>query len=105
MMKALSLGGSLLLGPGAGVSHRPAHPTPRPRLTPRPGSREHGDAAGRGGRAVAPHVCVHVGEALLDVRLGAALPHGAEAEALRRVVQLRGGPRQRLCLPLRTPDH
>lgn len=41
------------------------------------------------GRAVAPHVRVHLGEALLDVGLGAALPHGAEVEALGRVVQLR----------------
>lgn len=44
---------------------------------------------GCGGRAVAPHVRVHLGEALFDVGLRTALPHGAKVEALGRVVQLR----------------
>ena len=38
---------------------------------------------------MAPHVRVHLREAFLDVGLSAALPHRAETEALRRVVQLR----------------
>lgn len=42
-----------------------------------------------GGLVEAPHVVVHLGEALLHVVLGAALPHRPEAEAQRRVVQLR----------------
>lgn len=60
-----------------------------PAQPPAPASREHGDAVGRGGRTVAPHVRVHLWEALFDVGLRTALPHGAEAEALGRVVQLR----------------
>lgn len=66
-----------------GLGVRPGAPPPAP------ASREHGDAVGRGGRTVAPHVRVHLWEALFDVGLRTALPHGAEAEALGRVVQLR----------------
>lgn len=55
-------------------------------------SREHGHSVWRGGCAVSPHERMHVWEALLDVGLGAALPHRAKAEALRRVVQLRADP-------------
>lgn len=53
-------------------------------------SREHGHSVWSGRCAVATHVCVHLGEARLDVGLRAALPHGAKAEALGRVVQLQG---------------
>lgn len=89
MMKALSLGGSLLWGrtvQGQQVlsGRWPSKATQYPA-----DSREHGHSMWSGGRTVAPHVCVHLREARLDVGLCAALPHGAEAEALGRVVQLR----------------
>lgn len=51
---------------------------------------QHVHALRGGGLVEAPHVVVHLGEALLHVVLGAALPHRPEAEAHRRVVQLRG---------------
>lgn len=73
----------------------PAPRPPPPPPPPRGASREHGDAVGRGGRAVAPRVRVHARKALPDVGLRAALPHGAHAEALRRLVQLRAAAGQR----------
>lgn len=90
MMKALSLGGSLLWGRTRqgqqGVSRRrPSEAARSPQ-----NSREHGHSVWSGGCAVATHVRVHLGEASLDVGLRAALPHGAKAEALGRVVQLQG---------------
>lgn len=88
MMKALSLGGSLLWsrmvqGQQALSDRWPSDATQYPA-----DSREHGHSVWSGGRTVAPHVRVHLREARLDVGLCAALPHGAEAEALGRVVQL-----------------
>lgn len=50
---------------------------------------QHVHALRGGGLVEAPHVVVHLGEALLHVVLGAALPHRPKAEAKRRVVQLR----------------
>lgn len=50
---------------------------------------QHVDALGGGGLVVAPHVVVHLREALLHVILGAALPHRPEPEAQRGMVQLR----------------
>lgn len=41
-----------------------------------------------GGLVEASHVVVHLGEALLHVILGAALPHRPKSEAQGRVVQL-----------------
>lgn len=46
------------------------------------------NAVRRGRDVVSPHVLVHLGETLLDVVLGAALPHRGEAESLRGMVQL-----------------
>lgn len=94
MMKALSLGGSLLWGCGGG-EHLPwkaSLPPPRPPiLLYALASREHGNAMGCCGYAVLLHVRVHLREALLDVGLCTALPHSAKAEALGRVVQLWAG--------------
>lgn len=50
---------------------------------------QHVDALGGGGLVVAPHVVVHLGEALLHVVLGAALPHRPKPEAQGGMVQLR----------------
>lgn len=46
------------------------------------------DAVRRGRDVESPHVLVHLGEALLDVVLGAALPHRGKAETLGRVMEL-----------------
>lgn len=44
-----------------------------------------------GGLVEAPHVVVHLREALLHVILGAALPYRPETEAQGGMVQLKGG--------------
>jgi hypothetical protein len=85
MMKALSLGGSLLQGrvESVGWGQQDAPPPLQHSV-----SREHSNAVRRGGCTVALHVRVHLREARLDVGLCAALPHGPEAESLGWVVQL-----------------
>lgn len=50
---------------------------------------QHVHAFWGGGLVEAPHVVVHLREALLHVILGAALPHRPEAEAQGGMVQLR----------------
>lgn len=100
MMKALSLGGSLLWsrtrqGQQGLSGRRPSEATGYPT-----DSREHGHAVWSGGCAVAPHVRMHLGEARLDVGLRAALPHSTKAEALGRMVQLqRRSARWAACVP------
>lgn len=88
MMKALSLGGSLLWSRMVQGQQALSDRWPSDAAQYPADSREHGHSVWSGGRTVAPHVRVHLREARLDVGLCAALPHGAEAEALGRVVQL-----------------
>lgn len=52
---------------------------------------QHVDSFRGGGLVEAPHVVVHLREALLHVILGAALPYRPETEAQGGMVQLKGG--------------
>lgn len=66
------------------------------------GSLQVGHPIGGGRDIVAPHVLMHLREALPHVVLRAALPHCAEPEPLGWVVELRGGQERisrAICLP------